>query len=202
MVTSKLTRDLPILLLIVVLMGRCIPSSSVGFQTPTYLTATSSPKPTTVPLKETLQPSREVIQITPRITSTPTLKYIAPTMTLWPTVNLYGAKNLVQGFLTNNGDCRLPCLWGITPGVTDLNTLINALMPIGEISMSKYFYIHRDSFEDSGGITAIFWQNNIRIPVSFSYYEKNDAIHHLTLNAEAAREEGEGLKSDKNQCLR
>jgi hypothetical protein len=194
MVTSKPIRDLSILLLMVVLIGGCNPSNTVRLQTPAYLTATSLPKPTnTVSFEVTLQTSSVVGQIPPKSTPTPTEKPTLPTMTVVPTLDLLGAKNLIQGFLTNNGDCRLPCLWGITPGVTALNTLEKFLMPIGEISASKKFDIHRSSHENSGGISATLWQNDIRIPVSFAYYKKNDAIHHLTLNAEASREEGEGL---------
>jgi hypothetical protein len=67
------------------------------------------------------------------------------------------------------------------------------LSPFNNISITKDFYIDKSSREASGSITFILWKDNIRVPISFSYYTTGASIDYLTLNFEAGRESGEGV---------
>jgi hypothetical protein len=46
----------------------------------------------------------------------------APTLTPLPTIPDSGVQAYLRDLLLNNIGCRLPCWWGITPGVTDWQT--------------------------------------------------------------------------------
>jgi hypothetical protein len=39
-----------------------------------------------------------------------------------PTLSADEARMVMLDWLQNNGGCRLPCIWGLTPGVTDTQT--------------------------------------------------------------------------------
>ena len=87
------------------------PTSSDKGQTQTKtITATKTspaPKPT--------------VFATEKVLPTFTLTSVS-TLTPLPTLSQRDAHNLIQALLQNNGGCRLPCWWGITPGQTDWNT--------------------------------------------------------------------------------
>lgn len=63
---------------------------------------------------------------------TPTLT-LAPTSTLYPTLDTESANELVFQLLKDNANCRLPCWWGITPTVTtsqDARSFLNSFSSI------------------------------------------------------------------------
>lgn len=87
-----------------------IPTSSMPAQVPTEMSTASPVSPTPLAISLTT--------VTPFLTFTlsPT-----PTWTPSPTLSRQDALALVKNLLENNGGCRLPCWWGITPGVTEWN---------------------------------------------------------------------------------
>ncbi len=108
-------------MLIVMLAGGCVKSSGLP-GTP------SREAPLTLPASKAF-PSSTFIQIisgaTPMFmpTPTPTLTPVptqtpAPseTPTVIPTLSVEDARLRLLDLLAGNGHCRLPCLWGITPG--------------------------------------------------------------------------------------
>ena len=85
------------------------PTASIVSLKSTLVRKTVTPSPTI-----TLTPS-------PSTTATPTATQVPspePTWTPLPTLLTSEAAALVQDLLKNNGDCRLPCWWGIIPGET------------------------------------------------------------------------------------
>jgi len=60
---------------------------------------------------------------TPGSTSTPTVE---PTMTLVPALPAKEAEIKLTEMLSNNGNCRLPCFWGFTPGKTKIGTVLSS----------------------------------------------------------------------------
>jgi hypothetical protein len=50
-----------------------------------------------------------------------------PSSTLYPTLDSEGTYELVFHLLQDNSDCKLPCWWGITPGVTASQDAISFL---------------------------------------------------------------------------
>jgi len=86
-------------------------------------------------------PILPVSRVAPTETVTPTLTLIAtgtstplPTLTAAPTLPVEDARKRLLELLANNGDCRLPCLWGITPGVSTYQEAQSTLLPLSSIS--------------------------------------------------------------------
>jgi len=61
-------------------------------------------------------------QVSFQVTSTPV---VVPTMTFVPTLPAAEAEKKVIELLSNNGNCRLPCFWGFTPGKTNFGTIFS-----------------------------------------------------------------------------
>ncbi len=61
-------------------------------------------------------------------TSTP---IVYPTITLMPTLPAAEAEAKVLELLRDNGDCRLPCFWGFTPGQTSVQTFKSVRHTLG-----------------------------------------------------------------------
>ena len=100
------------LLLLTALLSSCAQSterSAIPPASTATLTRTSAP---------TLTP-------TPESTSAPTAI---------PTLSVNAAHARLLDLLANNGGCRLPCLWGITPGETTYQEAQAILVPLGSIS--------------------------------------------------------------------
>jgi hypothetical protein len=83
-----------------------------------YPTSTLAPSFTPLP-SNTHIPTRTQ---TPKITNT-------PTATPWPLK--YAKKRLLE-FYKTNGNCRLPCWWGITPGETTYDEMKTLFAPYAE----------------------------------------------------------------------
>jgi hypothetical protein len=76
---------------------------------------------TSIPITETpISPTQTITSI-----STPTII---------PTLSVDDARKRLLDLLVNNGGCRLPCLWGITPGSSTYQDAQNILAPLGSIS--------------------------------------------------------------------
>lgn len=194
MKSRKLLRLYSVILLILVLISRCGISET---QIPIQLTATTGffqEAAQTYPVRATakLTATQTLPRRQPTLSHTPTKTLLPPTSTIQPTLNVSQVKELLKGFLQDNGNCRLPCTWQITPGISDLDSLDRILSPFNNISIPKDFYIDKSSREASGSTTFILWKDNIRVPIRFSYYNTGASIDYLTLNFEAGRESGEG----------
>jgi len=68
---------------------------------------------------------------TPIDTATPVP---TPTLTLVPTLSVEIARQKWFDLLTDNGGCKLPCFWGITPGKSDYRAARDILMPFSGIA--------------------------------------------------------------------
>ena len=94
---------------------------------------------------DSLQPTRistgtPALGVSPQ-EKTPTVK--TPTMTatqeptLHPTLSGESAKELALQLLKDNSNCRLPCWWGITPGVTTLQDTSSILNPFSSLASTN-----------------------------------------------------------------
>jgi hypothetical protein len=54
-----------------------------------------------------------------------------PTLTMIPTLSPADAEAQVLALLKNNGGCRLPCFWGLTPGLIEGDKISNLLAKVG-----------------------------------------------------------------------
>ena len=98
-----------------------------------------------------------------------------------PTLPADEAKTLVFDLLQNNGGCRLPCLWSLTPGETDPLTFDYFMSQFGNL-VSPDVYVSTSEFGELGGFTLILRENYVHIDVDLSYY-KNKEVNELDLLA-------------------
>lgn len=82
-----------------------------------------------------------VSRISPTETVTPTFTPTATgtstplsTLTAAPTLPVEDARKRLLDLLANNGDCHLPCLWGIAPGKSTYQEAQSILFPLSSIS--------------------------------------------------------------------
>ncbi len=120
-------------------------------------TAISVPTQTSIPITETPILSTQ--------TATPTL-----TPTIIPTLSVDDARAKLLELLANNGNCRLPCLWGITPGKSVAQQAQVILDPLTSISVLT-------SLSDSPGtLWPIYTEGDLRTSVELMYLFSNNGI--------------------------
>lgn len=117
---------------------------------------------------ETMPPT---VTLTATGTSTP-----AFTPTTIPTLPSEDARKRLLELLATNVDCRLPCLWGITPGKSTNQEARNILMPLSSIAIPE-----RTSFEPLNGIlggtiTALYVEDKLRLDARIGYLYNDDGI--------------------------
>lgn len=89
----------------------------------------------------------------PLYTSTPDYQAIItayPTITLRPTLTPLEAEKEVINLLQSNGECKLPCFWGITPGQTSVELVHSSLHAYLSIALEDFLFS-----EKGGGVGII-----------------------------------------------
>jgi len=106
----------------------------------------------------------------PNNNATPTLKSVAtatPTSLLTPTtvstLPVEDARNRLLALLANNGDCLLPCLWGITPGKSTYQEAQAILVPLSSLSELTAFT------PDGGAIFPVYTEDNLMLNTVAGY---------------------------------
>jgi hypothetical protein len=114
------------------------------------------------------------------ITRTPThTPTITSSMTLAPTLPKGEAGSRLLDLLATNGDCRLPCIWGITPGINNYQEAQNLLLPLSSISFRPYFE------SGLGTILPVYIENETEIVTDFGFLsnEKTEIIYRIRFSA-------------------
>ena len=111
---------------------------------------------------------------TPRPTPTKTA-----TETYLPTLSTKEAQIELLTLLSNNGNCRLPCLWGIIPGETTIRKAINRLEPFSGISSLTVFD------DTHGTIRPQYKESDLTIDLFIVYFSKNTIITTISLRSQA-----------------
>lgn len=122
-------------ILLVMLSNGCATSNNI---LPTSVTLSASPTTTAFPT-DTITPTPTPIDT---VTPAPT-----PTLTSVPPLATEIARQKWFDLLANNGGCKLPCFWGITPGKSDYRAARSILMPLSGIANNS-----RIRFEPINGI--------------------------------------------------
>lgn len=91
----------------------------------------------TPPLTSTIAPTHTSLK--PTFTLSPTATIELPTPTPWPTLPADEAKQMMLGLLEDNGGCRFPCWWGLTPGETSYLTIRSFLEKFETISIANIY---------------------------------------------------------------
>jgi hypothetical protein len=120
---------------------------------------------------------------TPTLTRTPTyVPTLTTTITLAPALSTEAARLRLLDLLANNGNCRLPCLWGITPGISSYLDGQYILAPlVSSTSESSFFTSGR------GGIDIGYPEGELTITAStrFLTYPNTDIISHFRFDVGA-----------------
>ncbi|HKZ55601.1 MAG TPA: hypothetical protein VJ123_08995 [Anaerolineales bacterium] len=166
-----------------------IPTAAVTIQiTPSQTVAPSTPTETPFPIASL----------------TPTQKPL--TSTAQTVLSAEEAKSLMLDLLQSNGNCRLPCLWGVTPGEAGTQTLEAFMAQLGNaITTNEDTVLHVDRFANTGGVDLSYYEDDSDFRISFSYYMAGDRVSQLALSTDATKiwpEEGQVFgDSDFNQLL-
>jgi len=124
------------------------------------------------------------------VTLTPsfTLSTDSPTSTIIPTLPVEEARAKLLKLLSNNSDCRLPCLWEITPDISTNEETQAILVPFSSISDLSVFKT------EGGGILPAYSEGDLKIYIRLSYITdpNSDLVNHVTFNVEAHRPLKEG----------
>jgi hypothetical protein len=129
---------------------------------------------TSVSKMETITPT-----LAPIVTDTPTP---TTTPTAIPTLSVEEAGKRLLDLLSNNGGCRLPCLWGITPGKSapqDAQTLWSPLSGISSriLTLPSYFAI------DEGDVYPAYVEGDLMLMTDASYQSNNQIISRIIFYA-------------------
>jgi hypothetical protein len=114
-------------------------------------------------------------------TFTPAIPTIIPTMTNPPTLESNEAIQKVLSLLSNNGNCTLPCIWGITPGINDYSYAKENLYIFSGISRISYF----DEEEERGDVSPEFTEGDILIRIGITYFTEGNIVTRLKFFANA-----------------
>lgn len=120
----------------------------------------------------TLTPSPRAVEASPTLApvdmDTPTP---SPTLTMIPSLPVEDAHKRLLELLSNNGDCQLPCLWGITPGKSIYQEARTILLPLNNISDSTHLY---SSSPDD--ISLAYTEGDLMLRTFIAYIYADDGI--------------------------
>jgi len=126
--------------------------------------------------------------MTPTLTLNPT-----NTSTIVPTLPAEGAWTKLLELLANNGGCRLPCLWGITPGKSTYKEAQAILTPLRSISdpLTTRFG------PDGGAIFPVYIEEDLELNVAVGFnIDSNSDNQVISRIGFRAREEKKTIASN------
>lgn len=151
----------------------------------------------------TLTPtSVATIQATQATASKTPTEIVFPTLTSLPPMTTDNAIDVAAGILKNNGGCQLPCLFGLTPGVSGPDS-VNALMEYFQKNTieTEDLALGQMEHEVSGGAYLIFRKNDQQVRSNMSYYYDNRELDVLTLTNNAAFTKTSPSQHDCHICF-
>lgn len=168
MKTKKLTYALIFVLL-------CMEASCMGVSTTDVLTITRTPTIILTPLKS------------PTKTAFPTA-FLSPVV-VDATSLAETSQGVFSRLLTTNGNCNLPCLWGITPGKSNPDDAISILEPLVPISNSSH--LNKKEIID---INPVYIEGDLGIYINLSIFSdlSNNKINKIIFRTQALRKIDDG----------
>ena len=122
--SSRMNRLALALVILALCLSACTPVPSPATVHPSQTVVPSATvTPTIIPTTSVIA-TRTIPALTMTSTKKPTQTHTItptqpPTLTPLPTIPADEAQAYLRNLMLNNADCRLPCWWGITPGVTE-----------------------------------------------------------------------------------
>lgn len=129
----------------------------------------------TLPISSPSRTKTKPPTLTASPTGTPTTAF---TLTTAPTLTAEDARKRLLDVLANNGDCRLPCLWGIVPGKSTYQEAQNILLPLSSIAPPETIYFEPTPLRGvlGGTITPLYLDGDLRLNARIGYLYSNDGI--------------------------
>jgi hypothetical protein len=99
-------------------------------------------------------------------------------------------QNKISSLLTDNGGCKFPCIWGITPGKTSLQDAKSLINDMGNTTISDKLDIVSTINAGKSGNSHITLGgfSGINSGIEYAYLEENNNIVNVTLTGEFRRE--------------
>jgi len=104
------------------------------------------------------------------------------TPTVIPTLSLGDADLRLLDLLAGNGDCRLPCLWGIKPGESTYEEAKTILVPLSSISDFTAFA------PGVGNITPYYTEGDLIIYTNVDFLINNNIVTRVYFQGRALKE--------------
>lgn len=166
---QKVSQWLSLLLFVMVFAGCTQSTESTITSSATAPVLLVSASPT-----ETMPPT-----VTPTATGTSTPAFTPTTV---PTLPAEDARKRLLELLANNGDCRLPCLWGIIPGKSGNQEARNILLPLSSIAHPETIYFEPTPLRGVllGTISPLYIEGEQRLNSWVAYlYDDNDIVNSI-----------------------
>ncbi len=182
------------MILLVIFTSSCTRSDNFQDTPHSESTLVQSPMSTSYTLPSAVTKTMSHITMTPAYTIIPTNTTTkSPTSTITPiivpTLSMENAKLQLIDYLSNNGNCTLPCFWGITPGKSTFLDAQIILEPLSSISDLTHFGSERGTIYLRYSDSYLIISTNI----SFLTYPNNEIINRINFEARALEETtGEG----------
>ncbi|KAF0107837.1 MAG: hypothetical protein FD146_1468 [Anaerolineaceae bacterium] len=140
-------------------------------------------------------PSQVALSATSTLIPSPTLTPVfSPTPTIIPTLPANEADAWLLDLLANNGHCRLPCLWGITPGESTSQNVLTTLVPLTDISTFAVFgpttYGSVTSFAT---VSFSHIEGEHALSVGISILGDNDTVSYIGFDVMAGKATSNGI---------
>jgi hypothetical protein len=87
--------------------------------------------------------------------------------------------------IQNPKDCLLPCLWGLTPGKTDINTFELFISQFGEDRTFVDTQIGAFASKNGGNISLTYVKDNTYVVVMLGYVRNDPVLEWLTMSSYA-----------------
>jgi hypothetical protein len=112
-----------------------------------------------------------------------------PTSTVIPTLPVEAARSRLLYLLDNNGNCYLPCLWGIIPGESTFQDARKILEPLASISDFTNFS------SGLGAIDPIYTTSDLMIytTIRFITFPSSNIVSLISFDGRALREINGGI---------
>jgi len=125
---------------------------------------------------------------TPSLTLSPTFTQALPSATLFPALPAAEAEKTILDLLQTNGNCKLPCWWGLTPGKTsaqDVKAFLERFRNTSYISFS----------DEKGGYIDLHALSNdliVRPVLDYHINTNDDTLEMLSVQLNIERNLSEG----------
>lgn len=128
-----------------------------------------------------------------------------PTATRYPYVSSKTGKQILSEFIQNNGGCELPCLWGITPGISTKSDVqkLKDFFKSGasevsnendSVAVESYYVL--DQVNPKSVLEVTFMQNRSIVSFSINFiYSRKSTFEQIILESFSSRRVG--MKPDE-----